>query len=73
MDQNPQMIFERARRLYAETIPALIERERQTGKGWDGAAGHLSTLYAIGAITDDEFNTAWASLNTAMLEHLRSK
>lgn len=71
MDLNPQIIFERARRLYTETIPELIERERQTGKGWDGAAGHIATLGMIGAITDEESTGAWKRLTAAMQEHLR--
>ena len=40
MDLNPQIIFYRARRLYTEKIPDLIELERRVGKGWHGAAGH---------------------------------
>lgn len=73
MDQNPQIIFERARRLYAEKIPTLIERERAKGDGWDDASGHLSTLYLIEAITEDEYCSAMTDLSAAMLEHLRSK
>lgn len=73
MAPNPQIIFERARRLYTETIPELIEIQASTGKGWEDAAKHLGTLYMIDAITEDEAADAWELLNAAMLERLRAK
>jgi len=66
-------VLRAARRLYTEAIPSLIERERSTGKGFEAASAHLTTLSLIDAITFEELSDAYLRLNEAVLDHFRSK